>query len=94
MSTLQVQIAVYGVLCGGGENNMHAFDATQGLQAAINANDGIVTISNEVMGGDPCVGSTKSWGAVVILNNVPLYFAGQEGAQVDFFHSQTGLNQQ
>jgi hypothetical protein len=94
-NSLQVKIAIYGVLCGDGEDNMHAFDATQGLQAAINAtSDGVVTITNEVMGGDPCVGTVKRWGALVLLNGKPLYFAGQENDQVNFNYSQTGLNQQ
>ncbi|HJP95351.1 MAG TPA: hypothetical protein VJ875_25615 [Pyrinomonadaceae bacterium] len=94
-SPLQVKIAIYGVLCPSGEDNMHAFDATAGLQAAINAaSDGVVTITNEVMGGDPCVNTVKAWGAVVLLNGKPLYFAGHENDQVNFNYSQTGLNQQ
>ncbi len=92
MSTLTVQFAVYGALCGG-EDNMHAFDATTQLQAALDSasNKGIVTISNDSMGGDPCHGTTKSFGAVVQLDGVPMYFACQEGATVDFFHSTPGI---
>ena len=89
MSTLTVKFAVYGALCGG-QDAMHAFDATTQLQAALDSapNQGIVTISNDSMGGDPCRGTTKSFGAVVLLDGVPLYFACQEGATVDFFHSE------
>lgn len=88
MSTLTVKFAVYGALCGG-DDDMHAFDATAQLQAALDStpNKGIVTISNDSMGGDPCRGTTKSFGAVVELDGVPLYFACQEGTRVDFFHS-------
>ena len=88
MSTLTVKFAVYGALCGG-EDDMHAFDATTQLQAALDStpNKGIVTISNDSMGGDPCRGARKSFGAVVELDGIPLYFACQEGTTVDFFHS-------
>ena len=91
MSTLTVKFAVYGALCGG-DDNMHAFDATTQLQAALNSssNKGIVTINNDSMGGDPCRGTTKHFGAVVDLDGVPLYFACKEGQTVDFFHSEPG----
>jgi hypothetical protein len=91
-SVLQVQIAVYGALCGG-QDNMHARDVTVQLQAALDApgNEGIVNINNDTMGGDPCHGTTKHFGAVVSLNGVLLYFACQEGQTVDFFHSVSGV---
>ena len=72
---------------------MHARDVTTQLQAALDApgNGGVVTINNDSMGGDPCRGKTKFFGAVVSLNGVPLYFACAEGTMVDFFHSTSGL---
>lgn len=91
-SPLQVQIAVYGALCGG-QDNMHARDVSTQLQAALDApgNQGVVNINNDTMGGDPCSGKTKAFGAVVNLNGVPLYFACLEGQTVDFFHSVSGV---
>jgi hypothetical protein len=87
-SPLQVLSAVYGALCGG-PDNMHACNVTNQLQAALDApgNGGVVNINNETMGGDPCPRTTKSFGAVVSLNGVSMYFACQEGQTVDFFHS-------
>jgi len=69
---------------------MHAFDATAQLQSLLNSSssNGIVTITNESMGADPCHGSTKFFGAVVDRDGLPLYFAAQEGQTIDFFHSQ------
>ena len=91
-SPLQVLTAVYGALCGG-PDNMHARDVTTQLQAALDApgNQGVVNINNDTMGGDPCSGKTKAFGAVVSLNGVSLFFACQEGQTVDFFHSVTGI---
>lgn len=92
MGALQVQIAIYGALCGG-QDGMHARDVTAQLQAALDSsgNEGVVSINNDTMGGDPCHGTTKAFGAVVLLNGQPLYFACQEGQTVDFFHSVSGL---
>ncbi|HEY0729426.1 MAG TPA: hypothetical protein VGD38_15205 [Pyrinomonadaceae bacterium] len=92
MSVLQVQVAVYGALCGG-PDQMHARDVTAQLQAALNSktNNGVVNINNDSMGGDPCSGKTKAFGAVVTLDGTPLFFACLEGQTVDFFHSTTGL---
>ena len=90
MSSLVVQFAVYGRLCGGGADSMHAINCAPQLQAALDShkNNGVVTISNDSMGGDPCPGNTKYFGAVVSLDGVDMYFAGEEGNQIDFFHSQ------
>jgi hypothetical protein len=43
------------------------------------------------MGGDPCNGKTKAFGAIVALDGENLYFACLEGQTVDFFHSQAAL---
>ena len=89
MSALQVKVAIYGALCGG-QDQMHAMDVTTQLQAALDSagNSGIVNINNDSMGGDPCRGTTKAFGAVVALNGVPLFYACLEGQTIDFFHSQ------
>ena len=93
MSSLVVQFAVYGRLCGGGADSMHAINCAPQLQAALDShkNNGVVTISNDSMGGDPCPGNTKYFGAVVSLDGVDMYFAGEENDQIDFFHSQSAL---
>lgn len=92
MGALQVKVAIYGALCGG-QDQMHALDVTSQLQAALDApgNNGVVTINNDSMGGDPCRGTTKAFGAVVALNGVPLFYACLEDQTIDFFHSQKGL---
>ena len=92
MSSLQVQFAVYGALCGG-QDQMHARDVTAQLQAALDApgNSGVVNINNDSMGGDPCSGKTKAFGAIVSLDGQFMYFACLEGQTVDFFHSSSGL---
>lgn len=92
MGALQVKVAVYGALCGG-QDDMHARDVTKQLQSALDstANKGVVNINNDSMGGDPCRGKTKAFGAVVALDGVPLFFACLEGQTVDFFHSVSGL---
>ena len=91
-SPLQVKVAIYGTLCGG-QDNMHARDVTTQLQAALDApgNGGVVNINNDTMGGDPCRGTTKYFGAVLTLNGQPLFFACAEGQTVDFFHSTSGV---
>jgi hypothetical protein len=89
MSSLVVQFAVYGRLCGGGADSMHAFNCAPQLQSALDSHQkGVVTISNESMGGDPCPGNTKFFGAIVSLDGVDMYFAGEENDTIDFFHSQ------
>ena len=92
MGALQVKVAIYGALCGG-QDQMRAMDVTAQLQAALDAagNNGIVSINNDSMGGDPCRGTTKAFGAVVALNGVPLFYACLEGQTIDFFHSTKGL---
>jgi hypothetical protein len=92
MAALQVKVAIYGALCGG-PDDMHARDVTRQLQAALDSptNNGRVNINNDSMGGDPCRGTTKAFGAVVALDGVPLFFACLEGQTVDFFHSTSGL---
>lgn len=72
---------------------MHARDVTQLLQNALDkaSTKGVVNINNNNMGGDPCPGNTKAFGAVVTLDGAPLFFACLEGQTVDFFHSTTGL---
>lgn len=88
MSALQVQTAVYGALNGGNENKSQAVDVSNALQAAIDQNDGIVTINNANMGGDPSKGNGKHFAAIVALDGVNHYFACKEGQTIDFFHTE------
>lgn len=87
MAALTVVFAVYGALAGGNENNDQAIDVAQALQTAINNNQGIVTINNENMGGDPSKGNKKHFGAIVALDGVNRYFACEENQTIDFFHT-------
>lgn len=93
MAALTVQIAVYGALDGGNENKAQAVDVTAALQAAIDANQGVVTINNTTMGGDPSKGNGKHFGAVVALDGTARYFACKEGQTIDFFHTEAPSNQ-
>lgn len=87
MSDIKVTYAVYGALAGGNENNTQAVNVTEALQNCIDASQGIVTINNENMGGDPSVGNKKHFAALCYTdgqNNVP--FACIEGQTIDFHH--------
>jgi hypothetical protein len=87
MSVLQVKFAVYGALQSGNENLSQAIDVTAQLQKQIDANQGIVSITNISMGKDPSFGYTKHFGAIVALDGVNRSFACQEGQTIDFFHN-------
>ena len=87
LATLTVKFAVYGALDKGNENRSQAANVQNALQGAINANQGIVTINNTTMGGDPSHGNVKHFGAIVTLDSVDRYFACQEGQTVDFYHT-------
>lgn len=87
MAALTVKYAVYGALAGGNENNSQAVDVAIALQAAIDASQGIVTIDNTTMGGDPSHGNQKHFGACVALDGQDRFFACQEGQTIDFFHT-------
>ena len=87
LAALTVKFAVYGALDKGNENRSQAANVQNALQSAIDANQGIVTIDNTTMGGDPSHGNVKHFGAIVALDSVDRYFACQEGQTVDFFHT-------
>jgi hypothetical protein len=84
-TTFNVQFAVYGALAGGNENNTQANVVTSALQNQLNSNpNGVVTINNTTMGGDPSVGNIKQFGAIVQVNGTPLPFACKEDQTIDF----------
>ena len=87
MAALTVKCAVYGALANGNENQSQAVDVSQALQAAIDANDGIVQINNTNMGGDPSAGNQKHFAAVVTLDDSDQYYACEENQTIDFFHT-------
>jgi hypothetical protein len=87
MAALTVQYAVYGALADGNENNSQAADVSAALQASIDGSQGIVTINNDNLGGDPSPGYQKHFGACVALDGTPRYFACQEGQTIDFYHT-------
>ena len=83
--TYQVQFAVYGALFNGDENDMRANDVTGVLQDQLNnSSSGVLNINNDTMGGDPCVGYTKAFGALVVVADDPKWFACTEGQTIDF----------
>ena len=82
---LNVLFAVYGGLRGGGQDNTAASDVTDALrQLLIPGSNGVVTINNTTMGGDPAVGVTKHFGAIVEVDGVRRAFACQERQTIDF----------
>ena len=87
MSDLTVVFAVYGALKGGNQDECQAVNVKEILQTAINASQGIVKIDNSTMGGDPSVGNTKHFGAIVTHDSKTNYFACKEGQTIDFYHT-------
>jgi hypothetical protein len=83
--SFNVLFAVYGALAGGNENNTQANVVTSALQNQLTNNpNGVVTINNTTMGGDPSPNNTKHFGAIVQVNGTSLPFACQEGQTIDF----------
>lgn len=84
-TTYSVQFAVYGALANGNENQTEAAVVTSALQNLLNnSSNGVVTINNTTMGGDPAYGWPKSFGAIVSVNGTPQPFACQENQTIDF----------
>ena len=82
---LKVLFAVYGALRGGNQDNTEAAIVTGALQEQINNHpNGVVTINNANMGGDPAPGVQKHFGAIVEVDGVPRPFACQENQTIDF----------
>jgi hypothetical protein len=63
---LQVIFAAYGGLRDGNQDNTEAAEVTGAVQQRINeSSNGVVTINNANMGGDPAQGVVKHFGAIV-----------------------------
>ncbi|SNT18914.1 hypothetical protein SAMN05421640_2745 [Ekhidna lutea] len=86
MSEIKVEFAVYGALKHGISNSGKAMDVKTTLQNLIIQNKGVVTITNTYMGGDPCLGNTKQFGAQIQRDGATYYFACLEGQTIDFEH--------
>lgn len=84
MSGIKVDFAVYGALKDGNENNGRAMNVKKILQNLINQNNGIVTITSSYMGGDPCLGYTKQFGAQIRRKGHTFHYACLEGQTIDF----------
>jgi hypothetical protein len=83
-SALSVKFAVYGALPGGSPVDAQAFDVGARLQDLLNLHqDGRVAIDNDSF-GDPSVGNTKHFAAIVSRGGSDLHFACQEGQTIDF----------
>ncbi|VBT14647.1 hypothetical protein [Burkholderia pseudomallei] len=84
-TNLAVQCAVYGALAKGSPNGTAAADVSVALQKALDKSpEGTVTINNTTMNGDPCPGYDKHFGAVVVRDGKPRYFACAEGQTINF----------
>jgi hypothetical protein len=83
MATLEVVFATYGALPNGNEQQAQAFNVTAQLQNLIDANGGVVGISDSNF-GDPSYGFVKHFGACVKRNGDERFFACQENQTIDF----------
>ena len=83
MATLKVVFAVYGALPNGNKSEAQAFDVKAQLQNLINAEAGVVGISDSNF-GDPSYGNVKHFGACVNRDGVDHFFACQENQVIDF----------
>lgn len=82
---LRVIFAAYGALRDGNQDNTEAAIVTGTLQQRLdNTPNGVVTINNANMGGDPAVGAEKHFGAIVEVDGVQRPFACLEGQTIDF----------
>jgi hypothetical protein len=81
--SLVVQFAVYGALDGGDSNKALAADVKARLQQLIETDGGVVPINNASF-SDPDYGNVKHFGACVVRDGVPHYFACQEGQTINF----------
>jgi len=82
---LQAVFAVYGALRGGNQDNTEAADVTVALQEQFAEHpNGVVTINDHTMGGDPAVGVEKHFGAIVNVDGVPTPFACLQNQTIDF----------
>ncbi len=84
MSEIKVDFAVYGALKNGISYGGKAIDVKATLQNLINQNNGVVTITSSYLGGDPCLGYTKQFGAQVQRPDGTYHFACMEGQTIDF----------
>ncbi|MEQ8906323.1 hypothetical protein [Ekhidna sp.] len=89
MSEIKVDFSVYGALKDGNETNGRAMDVKTILQNLINQNKGVVTITSSYLGGDPCMGYTKQFGAQVQRPGGTYHFACMEGQTIDFTNGGT-----
>jgi len=83
---IKVQYAVYGALAGS-QTMAQAVDVTRILQDQIDKRQAVVPIDNDSMGGDPSPNNKKHFGACVLRDGTPVYFACGEGQTIDFNHS-------
>ena len=82
---LRAVIAVYGAMREDDPDSMQAAVVTAALQDQFNQHaNGVVTINNQTMGGDPAKGHGKHFGAVVEVDGVAVPFACAEGQTIDF----------
>jgi hypothetical protein len=82
---LQATFAVFGALRDGNQDNTEAAIVTAALQDQFGQHpNGVVTINNQTMGGDPAIGVQKHFGAIVEVDGVPRAFACQENQTIDF----------
>jgi hypothetical protein len=82
---LRAVFAVYGGLKNDNQDDTQAADVTGALQEQFNLHpNGVVTIDNANMGGDPAKGVHKHFAAIVEVDGVRTPFACAEHQTIDF----------
>ncbi len=82
MTTLKVTYAVYGALPNGSATNAEAFNVAGKLQTLFQQS-GTVACNNTNF-GDPSPGNQKHFGALVMRDGKPYYFACEENQTINF----------
>jgi hypothetical protein len=83
-SALEVKFAVYGALPGNDPSEAQAFDVTAVVQAMVDQSGGGRVPCNNASFGDPSVGNTKHFAAIVNRGGADLAFACREGQIINF----------
>jgi hypothetical protein len=80
----KVKSATYGIFNGDKPDPARSIDVTQRLQEQIDAHDGVVAITNDVMGHDPAYGMGKQLHVTVTVNGKDYGLSGRENDRIDF----------
>lgn len=80
----KVKSATYGIFNGGKPDPARSIDVKHRLQEQIDAGNGVVAITNDVMGHDPAYGMGKQLHVTVTVGNTDYGLSGNENDRIDF----------